>query len=144
MEGLQTQNPIAYGAGQFAGEAAKYGVAAAIVPTLPLVGKATSAAGKGISALTKGKIGAELATRLVSGRLIDLPIDIQRVITNDANKNAGDIALDLLKEQGIGLASDVGIEGLGVAFKMGAKKISLLLKKLRAGKAITAEAEDSQ
>ena len=138
-------HPVSYGMGQFAGEAAKYKVAGDIVGGIPGLNKAVSAAGQKLSqvlggsaaptvgnaaspllggALPAGIGGAltsDLMTRLVSGRMVDLPVDTLNAATQ--NDNVKDFGKQLAADTALGLGTDIGIEAIGAGIKTAGRKI---------------------
>ncbi|MCX7614401.1 MAG: hypothetical protein N2Z65_01435, partial [Clostridiales bacterium] len=118
--------------------ALKYYTGSKIVSAIPGIGKATAAAGKGISALSKGKIGVDLATRVAAGQAATLPVETANAISEGIQnkKSATDIGVDILKRQAMNLGFDVGTEATGKLLTLGAKKIAPAIEKARAGKAL--------
>lgn len=109
------QNPLAYGAAQFATEGIKYGMGARAFDLIPGAGAAVGKAGEWISKGTKGVLSPEVAARLLKGRITDLPFDA--INAKVATDNAADFAKTLGSYQAMGLAMDSGLEGIGAGFK---------------------------
>lgn len=109
------ENPLAYGVGSFAGETAKYLAYAPLIGEIPFVGKFAQSTGNAIAKLTGGRIGAQVATNLVSGRIVDLPFDVINAIQN--TDNPGDFVKSVAGDQAMGLLTDGAVEGLVFGWK---------------------------
>lgn len=114
-EAAQTQHPGAYMTGQFAGEGIKYKLGAEIVPKIPGVGRGLESAGTWISGKLGGKVSAEVVTRLLTGRAVDLPIDVANAAME--TDNARDFAKNLGINTAIGAGSDALLEFIGFVWK---------------------------
>lgn len=104
------QNPVAYGAGSFAGESFKYMVLSPFVRGIPGVDKLAKGTGSAVAKMTGGKISAAVAERLTLGRIADLPLDVINAALD--TDNVEDFAKNLGIYQATGLAADIGFEGL--------------------------------
>lgn len=114
-EAAQTQHPGAYMTGQFIGEGLKYKLGAEIVPKIPGVGSGIESAGTWISGKLGGKISAEVVTRLLTGRAVDLPIDVANAAME--TDNIQDFAKNLGINTAIGAGSDALLEFIGFVWK---------------------------
>jgi hypothetical protein len=114
-EAAQTQHPGAYMTGQFVGESIKYKLGAEIVPKIPGVGNGITSAGTWISGKLGGKISAEVVARLLTGRAVDLPIDVANAAME--TDNIQDFAKNLGINTAIGAGSDALLEFIGFVWK---------------------------
>lgn len=127
VEANKTQQPLASGIGYGAGKLVQYGALSPVIEALPGVGTATKAAGtaigSGVSALTKGKIGAEAAGAVATRLLGDTAADIALDTLPEAAKNisegqsAGEVAKNALSNIAVNIGFNRGAEALGAAFK---------------------------
>lgn len=115
FSGAQTQHPVAYMVGRTAGEGIKYAVGARVINAIPGVSTGVTAAGEQLSGMVGGKVSAEVMTRLLSGRVTDLPFDVINAAME--TDNAEDFAKNLGVNTAFGLATDVGFELLGAAWR---------------------------
>lgn len=127
VEANKTQQPLASGIGYGAGKLVQYGALGPVIQALPGVDTATKAAGtaigSGVSALTKGKIGAEAAGAVATRLLGDTAADIALDTLPEAAKNisegqsAGEVAKNALSNIAVNIGFNRGAEALGAAFK---------------------------
>ena len=110
-------HPLAYGAGQFAGEAIKYGTAAKMVEGMPVLQEALGRFGGKVSSALGGKVSAEVISRLAAGRISDLPLDV--IYAAQETDNPQDFAKNLGINTAMGLGTDVGLETIGKLWRMG-------------------------
>ena len=110
-------HPLAYGAGQFAGEAIKYGTAAKMVEGMPVLQEALGRFGGKVSSALSGKVSAEVISRLAAGRISDLPLDV--IYAAQETDNPQDFAKNLGINTAMGLGTDVGLETIGKLWRMG-------------------------
>ncbi len=115
FSGAQTQHPVAYMVGRTAGEGIKYAVGAHVINAIPGVSTGVAAAGEQLSGMVGGKVSAEVMTRLLSGRVTDLPFDVINAAME--TDNAEDFAKNLGVNTAFGLATDVGFELIGAAWR---------------------------
>lgn len=109
------QNPLAYGAAKFGAEGVKYALGSKAVEAIPGAGKAMGKAGELLSKATHGTVSPEVMTRLLEGRVTDLPFDIiSAAVETD---NVADFAKSLGINQAAGLAMDSGMEGIAAGWK---------------------------
>lgn len=131
--GAQTQHPVAYMIGRTAGEGVKYAVGAHVISSIPGVSAGVAAAGEQLSGMVGGKVSAEVMTRLLSGRVTDLPFDVINAAME--TDNAEDFAKNLGVNTAFGLATDTTFELLGAAWRA-------IRKGIRSG-TVRAEAPDA-
>ena len=110
-------HPLAYGAGQFAGEAIKYGTAAKMVEGMPVLQEALGRFGGKVSSALGGKVSAEVISRLAAGRISDLPLDV--IYAAQETDNPQDFAKNLGINTAMGLGTDIGLETIGKLWRMG-------------------------
>ncbi|WP_368234974.1 hypothetical protein [Anaerotruncus rubiinfantis] len=110
-------HPLAYGTGQFAGEAIKYGTAAKMVEGMPVLQEALGRFGGKVSSALGGKVSAEVISRLAAGRISDLPLDV--IYAAQETDNPQDFAKNLGINTAMGLGTDVGLETIGKLWRMG-------------------------
>src|SRR5574344_233521 len=114
-----SQNPIAYGAGTFAGKSAQYALTNELLGLSPIANAANNAGNKIASAIPGLSTGAAQTVgghigNLMTGQLADTVLDtIPTEILNAQNgMNKKDIAIDTLKNQGVNALFNVGAEGI--------------------------------
>lgn len=110
-------HPLAYGAGQFAGEAIKYGTAAKMVEGMPVLQEALGRFGGKVSSALGGKVSAEVISRLAAGRISDLPLDV--IYAAQETDNPQDFAKNLGINTAMGFGTDIGLETIGKLWRMG-------------------------
>ena len=115
IQKIQQEHPIAYGVGNFAGEGAKYAVLSEAVSKIPGVSKVVESGGNALSKATRGTISPELFTRLLSGRVSDLPGDIiNAALETDSPE---EFAKNLGINTAFGLGMDIGLESVGALWR---------------------------
>ena len=123
LESVSAQSPIEAGVGHFVGKALPYYSGSQLMAGLKPIQKVGEAIGKGASALTGGKIGADVASRVATRLVGDTALDIALVTAPEAvrnayeGKSAKEITNEALKNVGVNIAWNVGAEAIGSLFK---------------------------
>ena len=138
--GVETQHPVATFAGEVVGNVITYGVGVKVVTSIPVVGKAVQAAGKGIGKIA-GALGANGAVQsavaqhsanILADTAADVVLDTAPQVIEDveAGKSAPDIAADAANNVGENLAFNVVSETIA---SVGSKAIEAVGKGAKGG-----------
>jgi hypothetical protein len=101
-QSAQTQNPVGFIGGQFAGEVLKYGTSAKVLGAIPGVGQALDS--------------TSAAKRIAATTAVDLPMDIANAaLYSEGDK--GQFAKELGLNVGLSLGAGAAVEGIGAGIR---------------------------